>query len=267
MTAAGGEFRARRPRSRAHMRRTLVPAGLLLALATGPAARADLVVFGDGRVVKAASYKVVEEEVEIVLPGGGSYRVDIGLVERIVEDEVEIAEVVVIQPVSEMPAIAYDLSYKPERKPLFGTPYDSLIDAEAKRNDLDAALISAVIRAESNYHPRAVSRKGARGLMQLMPATARRLQVKRPFDPVANVRGGVKYLKELRDRFDGRPELILAAYNAGERAVESYAGVPPYRETVGYVKKILSWWEPALASATLPAAALPAATGAAGATP
>jgi soluble lytic murein transglycosylase-like protein len=90
--------------------------------------------------------------------------------------------------------------------------------------------------------------------MQLMPATARRLSLARPFDPVANVRAGVRYLKELLDRFDHRPELVLAAYNAGENAVDSYGGVPPYRETVGYVKKILSWWTPAIASTAAGAA-------------
>ena len=261
MTALNREFFARAPRSRRYMRPTSLLTGLLLAMAIGPAARADLVIFEDGRVVKAASYQIAEAEVEIFLHGGGSYRVDVGLVERIVEDEVEIAEVVIVEPASEAPAVAYDLSYKPHRKPLFGTPYDSLIDAEAKRHDLDASLVSAVIRAESNYHPRAVSRKGARGLMQLMPATARRLQVKRPFDPASNVRGGVRYLKELLGRFDSRPELILAAYNAGERAVETYGGVPPYRETVGYVKKILAWWTPAAivaSTSTADAAGAPA---------
>jgi soluble lytic murein transglycosylase-like protein len=72
-----------------------------------------------------------------------------------------------------------------------------------------------------------------------------------PFDPVSNVRGGVRYLKELLDRFDHRPDLILAAYNAGENAVETFGGVPPYRETVGYVKRILSWWTPAVAATTV----------------
>jgi soluble lytic murein transglycosylase-like protein len=123
-----------------------------------------------------------------------------------------------------------------------------MIESEAKKHGVDASLISAVIRAESNYEPRALSRKGARGLMQLMPATAQRLEVRRPFDPAANVSGGVRYLRELAERFHHRPELVLAAYNAGERAVENYGGVPPYRETIGYVKKILSWWTPALAA-------------------
>jgi soluble lytic murein transglycosylase-like protein len=80
--------------------------------------------------------------------------------------------------------------------------------------------------------------------MQLMPATAKRLSVRKPFDPESNVRGGVRYLRELVDRFGHRPDLVLAAYNAGEGAVETYGGVPPYRETVAYVDRILTWWQP-----------------------
>ncbi len=209
--------------------------------------RAELVIFEDGRVVKAASYQVRGEEVEIRLPGGGSYSVDLHRVERIVDDEVILPPAAVAQAQAPAgPAVTYDMRYQAHRKPLFPSRYDAVIDAEAKRYDVDAAFVSALIRAESNYEPRAVSRKGARGLMQLMPATARRLNVQRPFDPAANVRGGVRYLRELLDRFDGKPELVLAAYNAGENAVESYGGVPPYRETVGYVKRILTWWTPAV---------------------
>ncbi len=226
---------------------------LLAAAAAGLAPRAlpaELVVFEDGRVLKVASYRVRGDELEIGLPGGGGYSVAMSRVERIVDDEVlaTAAEVREASP-APAPAVAYDLGYQTHRKPLFGTPYDGVIDAAAKRYNVDAALVSALIRAESNYEPRALSRKGARGLMQLMPATARRLDVRRPFDPASNVRGGVRYLRELLDRFESRPELVLAAYNAGEGAVESYQGVPPYRETVGYVKRILSWWKPAVASA------------------
>ena len=215
---------------------------------------ADLVVFEDGRVVKAASYKVVEEELEIGVPGGGSYRVDLNRVERIVEDEI-VDACNASDPALPKLAQNYDLSFREDRTPLFKTPYDKLIAEESRRYGIDASMVSALIRAESNYEPRAVSRKGARGLMQLMPATARRLSLSQPFDPVANVRAGVRYLKELVDRFDHRPDLVLAAYNAGENAVENYGGVPPYRETQGYVKRILSWWTPAIATA--PAGAAP----------
>ncbi|HLN80894.1 MAG TPA: lytic transglycosylase domain-containing protein [Thermoanaerobaculia bacterium] len=224
--------------------------GLVAALCAAPAG-AELIVFSDGRVTKVAGYRVDGDEVEIQVRGGGSYRVDASLVERIVEDEVEVSEVEV-RSIGFDEKVAYDLSYKEERRPLFSSAYDGLIAAEAKKHGVDAALVSAVIRAESNYEPRALSRKGARGLMQLMPATARRLEVGKPFDPASNVAGGVKYLKELAERFHHRPELVLAAYNAGETAVETYGGVPPYRETIGYVKKILSWWTPAIAATVAP---------------
>jgi soluble lytic murein transglycosylase len=221
----------------------LVLTSLALLLRAG-GARAELIVFEDGRVVKAESYRLLSEELEITLPGGGSYRVDLSRVDRIVDDEVVVDSVIVEEdPVD--PRAVYDLSYQAARKPLFGTAFDELIEREAKRQNIDASLVSALIRAESNYEPRAVSRKGARGLMQLMPATARRLEVSKPLDAAANVRGGVRYLRELVDRFGHRPNLVLAAYNAGEGAVETYGGVPPYRETVAYVSRILRWWRPA----------------------
>ncbi len=233
--------------------RPVKPTSLRLSVLLGLAllglalpARGELVVFGDGRVVKAASYKVLGDELEIGVPGGGSYRVDLARVERIVDDEVAPPEERAAVPASPAAAVPYDLSYQAARRPLFHTPYDAVIDSEARRYNVDASLVSALIRAESNYQPYAVSRKGARGLMQLMPATARRLEVRRLFDPSANVRGGVRYLKELLERFQHNPELVLAAYNAGEGAVEEFGGVPPYRETVGYVKRILSWWTPAV---------------------
>lgn len=229
------------------MRRALTVGALLGALGLSAPARAELILFREGRVVKAAGYRVDGEQLEIDLPGGGGYRVDLERVDRILDDEVEVTEAEVpsngdgLEP-------AYDLSYQRQRKPLYGTAFDPIIEAESRRYNLDASLVSAVIRAESNYEPRVVSRKGARGLMQLMPATARRMGVQRPFDPQSNVRGGVRYLRELADRYDGRPELVLAAYNAGENAVATHGGVPPYRETVEYVKRILSWWTPAPAA-------------------
>ncbi len=224
-----------------------LPALLLMGLgllAAAPDARAELVVFEDGRVVKAEGYRLLDDELEIRLPGGGSYRVDLARVDRIVDDEVAV-DTVLVEERGFRKAGAYDLSYNAGRKPLFGSSYDGLIEREAKRWNVDASFVSALIRAESNYEPRAVSRKGARGLMQLMPATARRLSVARPFDPAANVQGGVRYLRELLDRYGNRPDLVLAAYNAGEGAVETYGGVPPYRETVSYVRRILGWWQPA----------------------
>jgi hypothetical protein len=222
---------------------------LLLVFATAGAASAKLAIFNDGRVVKVASYHVDGDDVSIELPGGGGYTTSLLMVERFVDDEV-------VAPTAEIRALApkllsVDLSYRPGRKPLFGTPYDSIIVSECRKANLDAAFVSAVIKAESNYDRYARSSKGARGLMQLMPATASRLGVRRIFDAAANIRGGVAYLKELAARFDNQPALILAAYNAGENAVDSYGGIPPYRETVEYVARILKWWTPPLQTASL----------------
>jgi soluble lytic murein transglycosylase-like protein len=116
---------------------------------------------------------------------------------------------------------------------------DAHIKDVAARYGVPADLVAAVIEAESDNNPRAVSRRGARGLMQLMPKTARTLGVADPFDPRANIDAGVRHLRALMDRFDNNLPLVLAAYNAGEVAVIKYRGVPPYRETRAYVKRIL----------------------------
>lgn len=128
----------------------------------------------------------------------------------------------------------------PSASRLTAASIDGLIEAFAAEHSIDAALIRAVIRAESNFNHRAVSRKGAQGLMQLMPATIGRLSVGDAFDPHENIGAGVRYLRQLLDQFQGDLRLALAAYNAGENAVLRYRGVPPYQETREYVKKVLS---------------------------
>jgi len=117
--------------------------------------------------------------------------------------------------------------------------FDAVIEAEARKNGIDAALVKSVMLVESNFNPRAVSRKGARGLMQLMPETARRFGVADRFDPLENLRGGVEYLAALLRLFSGDLTLALAAYNAGENAVAKYLGVPPFAETREYVRRAL----------------------------
>ena len=116
--------------------------------------------------------------------------------------------------------------------------YDDLVVQHATEQSVSADLVRAVIQAESAFNPSARSVKGAMGLMQLMPATARELGVTDPYDPAQNIRGGVTYLKQLLTRYDSDVELALAAYNAGPGAVEKYGAVPPYRETRDYVQKI-----------------------------
>src|SRR5579864_757522 len=113
----------------------------------------------------------------------------------------------------------------------------AMVEETAKNLDVSPLLVDSVIQVESNYNPYAISPKGAQGLMQLMPATARRFGVKNSFDPQQNIEGGVRYLKFLQETFQD-DRLAVAAYNAGEKAVTKYGNVPPYRETVDYVAKV-----------------------------
>lgn len=116
--------------------------------------------------------------------------------------------------------------------------FDEVIEEEATAQGVAPELVRAVIQVESAFNTHAVSSKGAMGLMQLMPATARELGVSNPFHPEENIRGGVAYLRQLLDRYDSNVELALAAYNAGPGSVAKYGAVPPYRETQAYVKKV-----------------------------
>lgn len=127
------------------------------------------------------------------------------------------------------------------------TPYAAEISAAAARNGVDPNLLSGLIRAESNFDPRATSPAGAQGLTQLMPATAASVGVSNPLDPAQSIEGGARYLRAQLDRFGGDPVKALAAYNAGPGAVERFGGVPPYAETQGYVRRVLGYAQGALA--------------------
>lgn len=206
-------------------------------LAAAPAVQADIAVFTDGRSLKITGYATSDEVVELTLRGGGKVHLPIDRVERILDDEVvEEAIVEEIRKDGVLPQRSY--RFDEASRPLFASKYDDKIVAAARKFDVDAALISAVIKAESDYNYKVVSHKGARGLMQLMPATARRFGVANSFNPEENIYGGTRYLRWLLDTFEGNADLAVAAYNAGEGNVWKYDGVPPFRETVNYLAKI-----------------------------
>ncbi|MCI0516680.1 MAG: lytic transglycosylase domain-containing protein [Woeseiaceae bacterium] len=122
--------------------------------------------------------------------------------------------------------------------------YDRVVEDVSRAYGLDSALVHAVISVESSYNPKAVSKAGAAGLMQLMPGTAKRYGVTDAFDPVQNVSGGAKYLRDLLDLFDSDVSLALAAFNAGEQAVMKHGNrIPPYRETLRYVPRVLDYYQ------------------------
>jgi Transglycosylase SLT domain len=139
---------------------------------------------------------------------------------------------------------------------------DNLIRQNGSRHGVDPYLVFLVMEQESHFNPRVVSPKGARGLMQLMPGTGARFGVRRPFDPAQNISGGTRYLRQLLDRFNGRVDLVLASYNAGEGAVIKFGHrVPPYRETRNYVKKISYRYKRSKPPVSSAAGAKPAASG------
>jgi hypothetical protein len=212
------------------MKRIAALAVLVVALP----ASASIALFTDGRSLKIAGFKVVETSIQLAFKNGGAMTVPLTRVERIVDDE--IVPIEAAAPECAFPQRSW--RYQATRGPVFRSKFDKVIIEAAKRFDVDAALVSAVIKAESDFNPREVSYKGARGLMQLMPATAERFGVIDSFDAKANIAGGVRYLRWLLDTFEGNAVLAIAAYNAGEGNVWKYSGVPPFRETINYINRI-----------------------------
>jgi len=215
--------------------------------------------------MKIDSFKLVSEsDIELKFKSGGAMTLPLTRIDRIVDDEIAPAAVIaeVKKIVQEEGGIFPKRSwrYDAKRGPIFRSRYDTVIVEAAKKFDVDAALISAVIKAESDFNPREYSNKGAQGLMQLMPGTAARFGVTDAWDPAANIYGGVRYLRWLLEKFDGNADLAVAAYNAGEGNVWKYNGVPPFRETINYVNRIARnirkhMIEPAQSTAVVAAAA------------
>ena len=218
--------------------RTLTAAIAVLAFAF--TANAEIAVFANGRTLKLTSYRAIDDEIELGLVNGGKLVVALEQIDRIVDDEVmpeeEVAEFRAELEEGLLPRRSW--RFDDASAPLFASRYNAMILDAARKFDVDAALVSAVIKAESDFNPRALSPKGARGLMQLMPGTARRFGVTNSYDPIANIYGGTRYLRWLLDTFDRNADLAVAAYNAGEGNVWKYKGVPPFRETVHYLQRI-----------------------------
>lgn len=199
-----------------------IPLLLGLALLIAPvAAKADIAVLANGTTFKIGAHRIESGLVWLSLKDGGEVGLPEAAISGYVPDEIveEVAAAVAAAPP--------------------GVDLDALIAETARRHHLNPALVRSVVAVESAFQPDAVSAKGAQGLMQLMPQTARSLGVADPFDPAQNLDGGTRHLKDLVARYGGNLDLALAAYNAGQGAVAKHRGVPPYRETRQYVKKVL----------------------------
>jgi len=219
---------------------------LPLALLAASAVRAEYVVLKSGQRLTVTSYQL----------NGDTYRLQMagGFVEIAAEEVVAIEPEEIFTPVAATPAV----------KP----PYRELVEAAAARYKVDADLITSVIAVESNFDPKAVSRKKARGLMQLLPETAARLGVRNIEDPQENIDAGTRYLRELLQKYNNNLVLALAAYNAGPERIQRYGRVPPFAETISYVRRVKRGYENSKSSTlkkraalvgTLPTTSLPLA--------
>jgi hypothetical protein len=207
-------------------------AASLILLAASVPARADYVVLRSGARLNVTGYEILGDHYRLHLRGGVA--------------EVPVADIVAIEP---------EEIFEPSTEPLTDkTPFQKLIRDAAARYNLDPTLIHSVIAIESNFDPKAVSRKNARGLMQLMPRTAELMGVKDSFDPGQNIDGGTHYLSDLMKKYRNDVTLALAAYNAGPDSVDRYGRrVPPYLETMKYVQRIAKTYAKLKADAANPA--------------
>ena len=193
-------------------------AALLLSLVVlaAPTLRAEYVVLRSGQRLRVTGYQLLGDKYRLQMAGG--------VVEIAAED------VVAIEPEDSFTPLPAKAIVKP--------PYRELVEAAAARYNVDADLITSVIAVESNFDPKALSRKNARGLMQLLPETAARLGVQDIYDPQENIDAGTRYLRELLEKYNNNLTLALAAYNAGPDRVEQYRRVPPFPETLSYVRRV-----------------------------
>jgi soluble lytic murein transglycosylase-like protein len=202
------------------MRLTRLAILVSLAFFVPSAVRSEYVVLHNGQRLAVTGYQLIGDHYRLQMNGGFA--------------EVPASDVVAIEPEERFAPLP------PVETPKESTePFDELIQAAAKRYSVDADLITSVIAAESNFNPKAISRRNARGLMQLMPQTASTLGVRNVFDPRENIEGGTRYLRDLLQLYRNDLGLTLAAYNAGPQRVQFYGGrIPPYAETVSYVHRV-----------------------------
>jgi hypothetical protein len=194
---------------------------LPLVLLAAPALRAEYVVLRSGQRLKVTGYQIAGDKYRLQMAGGS---VDIAT-----EEVVSIEPEDVFTPVAAKPAVQ--------------PPYRELVEAAAARYNVDANLIASVIAVESNFDPKARSRKNARGLMQLLPETAARLGARNIEDPQENIDAGTRYLRDLLQKYNNDLVLALAAYNAGPERVQQYGRVPPFAETIAYVRRVKRGYE------------------------
>jgi hypothetical protein len=225
--------------------RLLVSGSLLLGLGAAIPAHAELVILTDGNVMKVAGFEADGDQARLQLASGGLMTMSIDRVDRVIDDEVipEPDPPKAAETVAEaIKAAAVPLHFEEAQAKVPDGPYGPMIYEAAKRHSINPQVVAALIRAESSGNSRVVSNKGARGLMQLMPATAERFGIRREklLDPRQNLEAGITYLSWLIEQFPNDLSKVLAAYNAGENAVWRYNGIPPYRETREYVRRIFT---------------------------
>jgi Transglycosylase SLT domain len=218
---------------------------VMSAFALGSVSRvtAEQLYFTNGRSMAISGYQIDGDIITVTLRSGGQATFHRSVVSAIKPDEMPVEEE--SGDSQSAPSVPRQ-SARAVHDPLDARPYADLIETVALRHGIDPELVHAVVLAESNYQPRAKSPVGARGLMQVMPATARDLGIRNLYDPQNNLEAGVQYLKVLLTRFD--LTRALAAYNAGPANVQKYGGIPPFAETRDYVKKVSSSYYQKLAA-------------------